>query len=68
MFIHHMIGMFYHPKEEWGAIHRERYSIPPRISSTNQHLSGDSCRLYVYRHNPGGVEYCWWRLREAHHH
>lgn len=28
MFIHHMIGMFYHPKEEWGAIHRERYSIP----------------------------------------
>lgn len=27
MFIHHMIGMFYHPKEEWGTIHEERYSI-----------------------------------------
>ncbi|MEM5529125.1 Yip1 family protein [Gammaproteobacteria bacterium AS21] len=27
MFINHMIGMFYHPKEEWGAIHQERYSV-----------------------------------------
>ena len=27
MFIHHMVGMFHHPKEEWGSIHKERYSI-----------------------------------------
>lgn len=27
MFINHMIGMFYHPKEEWGTIHEERYSV-----------------------------------------
>lgn len=27
MFINHMVGMFYHPKEEWGTIHEERYSI-----------------------------------------
>ncbi len=27
MFINHMVGMFYHPKEEWGTIHEERYSV-----------------------------------------
>jgi len=27
MFMSHIFGMFYHPKEEWGAIHQERYSI-----------------------------------------
>ncbi len=27
MFIHHMVGMFHHPKEEWGSIHKERYSV-----------------------------------------
>ncbi len=27
MFISHMVGMFYHPKEEWGTIHEEKYSV-----------------------------------------
>ena len=27
MFINHMVGMFYHPKEEWGTIHQESYSV-----------------------------------------
>ena len=27
MFVNHMVGMFYHPKEEWGTIHEERYSV-----------------------------------------
>ncbi len=27
MFVNHMVGMFYHPKEEWGTIHQERYSV-----------------------------------------
>jgi len=26
MFIQHMMGMLYHPKEEWGLIRQERYS------------------------------------------